>query len=132
MQSHGARPGRPLLRAVLRKEARRSVGDTGLLDHLLRHMADSEVAPGLVFRRQFNPQGAMEYWLEDEGEEEEDGEENRGGKSCGQQRKGKRREGGECGGGDGECQCCSSGCEGVRKMERTVSGLTALVEQLQR
>jgi hypothetical protein len=31
-------PSRAVARATLREEARRCVGDTGLLDHLLRHM----------------------------------------------------------------------------------------------
>lgn len=31
-------PSRAVPRATLREEARRCVGDTGLLDHLLRHM----------------------------------------------------------------------------------------------
>ena len=39
--------------------------DTGLLDHLLKHI-DGKVAPGGTerFRRCFNTKGIMEYWLE--------------------------------------------------------------------
>ncbi|XP_065860198.1 protein DYAD-like [Euphorbia lathyris] len=57
--------GRPILRPELRAEARKLIGDTGLLDHLLKHMA-GKVAPGGEerFRRRHNAEGAMEYWLE--------------------------------------------------------------------
>lgn len=57
--------GNPILRPALRTEARKLVGDTGLLDHLLKHMA-GKVAPGGEerFRRRHNSEGAMEYWLE--------------------------------------------------------------------
>ncbi|XVF54937.1 hypothetical protein PTKIN_Ptkin05aG0220900 [Pterospermum kingtungense] len=57
--------GNPILRPALRAEARRLIGDTGLLDHLLKHMA-GEVAPGgeQRFMRRHNADGAMEYWLE--------------------------------------------------------------------
>jgi len=39
--------------------------DTGLLDHLLKHI-DGKVAPGGTerFCRCFNTNGIMEYWLE--------------------------------------------------------------------
>uniref|UniRef100_A0A0D2ZQ78 PTC1-like winged helix-turn-helix domain-containing protein n=1 Tax=Brassica oleracea var. oleracea TaxID=109376 RepID=A0A0D2ZQ78_BRAOL len=49
----------------LRFEARKLIGDTGLLDHLLKHMA-GKVAPGGQdrFMRKHNADGAMEYWLE--------------------------------------------------------------------
>ncbi|CAK7355903.1 unnamed protein product [Dovyalis caffra] len=55
----------PILRPELRAEARKLIGDTGLLDHLLKHMA-GKVAPGGEerFRRRHNADGAMEYWLE--------------------------------------------------------------------
>ncbi|KAJ6342039.1 hypothetical protein OIU78_010058 [Salix suchowensis] len=55
----------PILRPGLRAEARKLIGDTGLLDHLLKHMA-GKVAPGGEerFRRRHNADGAMEYWLE--------------------------------------------------------------------
>ncbi|KAL9668659.1 hypothetical protein QQ045_006197 [Rhodiola kirilowii] len=56
---------RPMLRQTLRDEARKVIGDTGLLDHLLKHMS-GKVAPGGAerFRRRHNAEGAMEYWLE--------------------------------------------------------------------
>nr|VDD17279.1 unnamed protein product [Brassica rapa] len=57
--------GNPILRPELRLEARKLIGDTGLLDHLLKHMA-GKVAPGGQdrFMRKHNADGAMEYWLE--------------------------------------------------------------------
>jgi hypothetical protein len=57
--------GNSIMRAGLRSEARKYIGDTGLLDHLLKHMA-GKVAPGGVerFRRRHNAEGSMEYWLE--------------------------------------------------------------------
>ncbi|XP_039156396.1 protein DYAD [Eucalyptus grandis] len=57
--------GNPILRPALRSEARKLIGDTGLLDHLLKHMA-GKLAPGGAerFRRRHNADGAMEYWLE--------------------------------------------------------------------
>ncbi|XP_050386172.1 protein DYAD-like [Argentina anserina] len=65
LKERGATAGKPVKRAVLRNEARKSIGDTGLLDHLLKHMA-GRVAPGGAerFRRRHNSDGAMEYWLE--------------------------------------------------------------------
>ncbi|KZV29687.1 protein DYAD [Dorcoceras hygrometricum] len=56
---------KPILRPQLRTEARKKIGDTGLLDHLLKHMA-GKLAPGGKerFRRRHNADGAMEYWLE--------------------------------------------------------------------
>ncbi|GAB4854615.1 hypothetical protein Ancab_023197 [Ancistrocladus abbreviatus] len=65
MKAKGAVYGRPMLRPELRMEARKLIGDTGLLDHLLKHMA-GKLAPGGKerFRRRHNPEGAMEYWLE--------------------------------------------------------------------
>ncbi|XP_011018358.1 PREDICTED: LOW QUALITY PROTEIN: protein DYAD-like [Populus euphratica] len=55
----------PILRPELRAEARKLIGDTGLLDHLLKQMA-GKVAPGGEerFKRRHNADGAMEYWLE--------------------------------------------------------------------
>ncbi|KAJ0100492.1 hypothetical protein Patl1_20637 [Pistacia atlantica] len=57
--------GKPILRPALRMEARKLIGDTGLLDHLLKHMV-GKVAPGGQerFRWRHNADGAMEYWLE--------------------------------------------------------------------
>lgn len=40
-------------------------GDTGLLDHLLKHLADKTVTPeGDKLRRRHNTEGHMEYWLQ--------------------------------------------------------------------
>ncbi|KAF2315827.1 hypothetical protein GH714_040370 [Hevea brasiliensis] len=65
MKEQGAVFGKPILRPELRAQARKLIGDTGLLDHLLKHMA-GKVAPGNEerFRRRHNAEGAMEYWLE--------------------------------------------------------------------
>ncbi|KAL5205748.1 hypothetical protein ABZP36_033957 [Zizania latifolia] len=65
MRAHGACVGKPIPRGVLRKEARAHIGDTGLLDHLLRHIAGN-LAPGRAerFRRRHNADGILEYWLE--------------------------------------------------------------------
>ncbi|XP_057995914.1 protein DYAD, partial [Hevea brasiliensis] len=65
MKEQGAVFGKPILRPELRAQARKLIGDTGLLDHLLKHMA-GKVAPGGEerFRRRHNAEGAMEYWLE--------------------------------------------------------------------
>ncbi|CAO2207732.1 unnamed protein product [Urochloa humidicola] len=65
MRSYDARSGAPVIRQVLREEARKHIGDTGLLDHLLKHMA-GRVPEGSAhrFRRRHNADGAMEYWLE--------------------------------------------------------------------
>jgi hypothetical protein len=65
MHERRAQPGRPILRPALREEARKHIGDTGLLDHLLKHMTDTVVSTGERFRRRHNAEGAMEYWLED-------------------------------------------------------------------
>ncbi|CAA0834551.1 Protein DYAD [Striga hermonthica] len=65
MKAKAATAGKPILRPQLRAEARKTIGDTGLLDHLLKHMA-GKIAPGGKerFRRRHNHDGAMEYWLE--------------------------------------------------------------------
>ncbi|KVI04556.1 hypothetical protein Ccrd_017123 [Cynara cardunculus var. scolymus] len=65
MKEKEAMIGNPITRPALRVEARKRIGDTGLLDHLLKHVAN-KVAPGgqLRFRRSHNADGAMEYWLE--------------------------------------------------------------------
>ncbi|CAI0380882.1 unnamed protein product, partial [Linum tenue] len=65
MKEEKAGFGNRMLRPVLRAKARRLIGDTGLLDHLLKHMA-GKVAPGGEerFRRRHNAEGSMEYWLE--------------------------------------------------------------------
>ncbi|OMO98200.1 hypothetical protein COLO4_14079 [Corchorus olitorius] len=68
MKEKGAVFGNPILRPALRAEARKLIGDTGLLDHLLKHMA-GKLAPGGEerFMRRHNSDGAMEYWLESAG-----------------------------------------------------------------
>jgi prefoldin subunit 5 len=59
-------PHKAVLRPKLRDEARRQVGDTGLLDYLLKHLADEVVSPeGEKLRRRHNATGHMEYWLQD-------------------------------------------------------------------
>ncbi len=65
MKAKAAVFGNAMLRPALRTEARKLIGDTGLLDHLLKHMA-GQLAPGGAerFRRRHNAEGAMEYWLE--------------------------------------------------------------------
>ncbi|KAF7060725.1 hypothetical protein CFC21_067493 [Triticum aestivum] len=65
MRSSGATLGAPVMRQALREQARKRIGDTGLLDHLLKHMA-GRVPDGSTdrFRRRHNADGAMEYWLE--------------------------------------------------------------------
>ncbi|XP_058744353.1 protein DYAD-like [Vicia villosa] len=65
MKEREAVYGNPIMRQDLRSEARKYIGDTGLLDHLLKHMA-GKVVPGGVerFRRRHNAEGSMEYWLE--------------------------------------------------------------------
>jgi hypothetical protein len=65
MRSSGASLGAPVMRQALRDQARKRIGDTGLLDHLLKHMA-GRVPDGSTerFRRRHNADGAMEYWLE--------------------------------------------------------------------
>ncbi|CAL8472119.1 g11661 [Coccomyxa elongata] len=56
---------RCVLRPALREEARKAVGDTGLLDHLLKHLADKAVTTaGDKLRRRHNTEGHMEYWLQ--------------------------------------------------------------------
>ncbi|XP_038972706.1 protein AMEIOTIC 1 homolog [Phoenix dactylifera] len=65
MKEKGAELGNPIMRQALREEARKHIGDTGLLDHLLKHMDGKTVAGGTErFRRRHNAEGAMEYWLE--------------------------------------------------------------------
>nr|ANC48865.1 SWITCH1 [Boechera holboellii] len=65
MKEKNAVFGNSILRSQLRSEARKLIGDTGLLDHMLKHMA-GKVAPGGQdrFMRKHNADGAMEYWLE--------------------------------------------------------------------
>ncbi|XP_020213042.1 protein DYAD isoform X1 [Cajanus cajan] len=65
LKAEGATFENPITRPALRLAARKHIGDTGLLDHLLKHI-DGKVAPGGTdrFRRWFNTNGIMEYWLE--------------------------------------------------------------------
>lgn len=65
LKAKGATFANPISRPALRMAARKHIGDTGLLDHLLKHI-DGKVAPGGTerFRRWFNTKGIMEYWLE--------------------------------------------------------------------
>ncbi|XP_061376114.1 protein DYAD isoform X1 [Gastrolobium bilobum] len=65
LKAEGATFENPITRPALRNAARKHIGDTGLLDHLLKHI-DGKVAPGgnERFRRWFNTNGIMEYWLE--------------------------------------------------------------------
>ncbi|XP_074304427.1 protein DYAD-like [Silene latifolia] len=58
--------GNPISRAALRTEARKRIGDTGLLDHLLKHLAGKVVPSGGKerLRRRCDVSGKMEYWLE--------------------------------------------------------------------
>lgn len=59
-------PHKAVLRPHLREQARKSVGDTGLLDYLLKHLADTVVSDeGEKLRRRHNTTGHMEYWLQD-------------------------------------------------------------------
>ncbi|KAJ4841233.1 hypothetical protein Tsubulata_027490, partial [Turnera subulata] len=66
MKEEGAVLENPIARHELRDKARKLIGDTGLLDHLLKHMA-GKVAPGgeeRFQRRHKTLGGAIEYWLE--------------------------------------------------------------------
>ncbi|KAG2630855.1 hypothetical protein PVAP13_3KG554200 [Panicum virgatum] len=65
LRARGASAGKPAPRAEVRAQARRHIGDTGLLDHLLRHIADKVPAGSAErVRRRYNPAGGLEYWLE--------------------------------------------------------------------
>ncbi|MCH85706.1 protein DYAD-like, partial [Trifolium medium] len=65
LKAEGATFENPITRPALRAAARKFIGDTGLLDHLLKHIS-GKVAPGGTdrFRRWHNTTGVMEYWLE--------------------------------------------------------------------
>jgi len=66
-------PDVSVLRPTLREEARKVIGDTGLLDHLLKHLADQVVSPeGERLRRRHNREGHMEYWLQNPAAMEEE------------------------------------------------------------
>ncbi|CAH8363418.1 unnamed protein product [Eruca vesicaria subsp. sativa] len=65
LKKKGACFDAPVTRAELKATARGEIGDTGLLDHLLKHM-DGNVTPGGAdrFRRCHDTEGTMQYWLE--------------------------------------------------------------------
>lgn len=65
LKEQGAVSDKRMSRHQLREYARKCIGDTGLLDHLLKHM-DRKVAPNGTDRlmREHNPDGVIEYWLE--------------------------------------------------------------------
>ncbi|KAK7291499.1 hypothetical protein RIF29_06693 [Crotalaria pallida] len=65
LKNEGATFENPITRPSLRMAARKHVGDTGLLDHLLKHI-DGKLVPGGTqrYRRRFNTSGTIEYWLE--------------------------------------------------------------------
>ena len=57
--------GRRVWAAVVLTAVIACAGDTGLLDHLLKHLADKVVTPeGDKLRRRHNAEGHMEYWLQ--------------------------------------------------------------------
>lgn len=65
LKEKGASFDAPVSRSELRASARGKIGDTGLLDHLLKHI-DGNVTPGGAdrFRRCHDTEGTMQYWLE--------------------------------------------------------------------
>lgn len=66
LKTHGADHVNPMSRLELRTEARKRIGDTGLLDHMLKHLA-GQVVPldgNDRLRRRCDTEGKMEYWLE--------------------------------------------------------------------
>ncbi|XP_061369908.1 protein DYAD-like isoform X2 [Gastrolobium bilobum] len=65
LKDEGATFENPITLPALRMAARKHIGDAGLLDHLLEHI-DGKVTPGGTerFKRWFNTEGIMEYWLE--------------------------------------------------------------------
>ncbi|KAL6225572.1 hypothetical protein ACLB2K_004421 [Fragaria x ananassa] len=65
LEAQDATFAHPISRTDLRLAARRQIGDTGLIDHLLKHI-DGTIAPcgSKRLRRWFNHNGIMEYWLE--------------------------------------------------------------------
>ena len=66
-------PDVAVLRPALREEARKVIGDTGLLDHLLKHLADKVVSEsGEKLRRRHNREGHMEYYLQSEAAAEQE------------------------------------------------------------
>lgn len=65
LKANDATFANPITRTDLRLAARGQVGDTGLLDHLLKYI-DGRITPcgSKRFRRWFSHNGIMEYWLE--------------------------------------------------------------------
>ncbi|CAA6665770.1 unnamed protein product [Spirodela intermedia] len=64
-EREGGRTWEPHTAAGAEGGSEEAYRDTGLLDHLLKHMAGKVVSEGKErFRRRHNPEGAMEYWLE--------------------------------------------------------------------
>ncbi|KAH9615834.1 hypothetical protein KSS87_006413 [Heliosperma pusillum] len=66
LKANNASYRNPIGRAALRTQARKRIGDTGLLDHLLKHLAGKVVPSGSKerLRRRCDAAGKMEYWLE--------------------------------------------------------------------
>ncbi|KAL3521208.1 hypothetical protein ACH5RR_019357 [Cinchona calisaya] len=55
----------PIYRAALRKEAQKEIGNTGLLDHLLKDIPGKVAPDGISrFQRCYNADGVIMYWLE--------------------------------------------------------------------
>ncbi|XP_027162300.1 protein DYAD-like [Coffea eugenioides] len=55
----------PIYRAALRKEAQKEIGNTGLLDHLLKDIPGKIAPDGTSrFQRCYNADGVIMYWLE--------------------------------------------------------------------
>ncbi|KAI5670495.1 hypothetical protein M9H77_10859 [Catharanthus roseus] len=55
----------PIYRAALRKEAQKEIGNTGLLDHLLKDIPGRVAPDGISrFQRCYNATGVIMYWLE--------------------------------------------------------------------
>ncbi|XP_010671497.1 protein DYAD isoform X2 [Beta vulgaris subsp. vulgaris] len=66
LKNNGADNSNPISRFQLRREARKRIGDTGLLDHLLKHLAGKVVPRDGIdrLRRRCDTEGKMEYWIE--------------------------------------------------------------------
>ncbi|CAI9091709.1 OLC1v1026806C8 [Oldenlandia corymbosa var. corymbosa] len=55
----------PIYRAALRREAQKEIGNTGLLDHLLKDIPGKIAPDGASrFQRCYNADGVIMYWLE--------------------------------------------------------------------
>ncbi|KAJ4847287.1 hypothetical protein Tsubulata_029458 [Turnera subulata] len=66
MKQEGVVSEKPIVRHELREKARKLIVDTGLLDHLLKHMVGKVASGGedRFQRRHKTVGGAIEYWLE--------------------------------------------------------------------